>query len=134
MLNEDYIMRMNYQALAVLMITLKLMRAGQFSEALQTYNQAIENLLGLNPRLDNQLLDNLLLDMHAFQGKLDVDRLLLQVDGYCEEANMYSLPCEDSLNAASLLPSADCTSTWKQPGQARLIPTWSSLIDQDTMR
>jgi hypothetical protein len=91
MLTEDYIMRMINQALAVLLIALGLKRAGQFSQALQTIDQAIENLLGLNARLVKQLDDRLLLDMLTFQEKLDVDRLLVLADIYREEAEVYTL-------------------------------------------
>jgi tetratricopeptide (TPR) repeat protein len=91
MLTEDYIMRMINQALAVLMIALGFKRAGQFSEALQAFDQALESLLGLNARLTKQLDDSLLLDMLTFQEKLDVDRLLVLAEIYREEAEVYNL-------------------------------------------
>jgi tetratricopeptide (TPR) repeat protein len=91
MLTEDYIMRMISQALAVLMIALGLKKAGQYNEALQTFDQALESLLGLNANLVKQLDDSLLLDMLTFQGKLDVDRLLVLADIYREEAEVYIL-------------------------------------------
>jgi hypothetical protein len=91
MLSEDYIMRMINQALAVLMVALGLKRAGQLNEALLTFDQALESLLGLNSHLAKQLNDSLLLDMLTFQGKLDVDRLLVLADIYREEAEVYTL-------------------------------------------
>jgi hypothetical protein len=91
MLTEDYIMRMINQALAVLITALGFKRAGQFSEALQTFDQALENLLGLNARLAKQLDDSQLLDMLTFQEKLDVDRLLVVAEIYREEAEVYTL-------------------------------------------
>jgi tetratricopeptide (TPR) repeat protein len=91
MLTEDYIMRLINQALAVLMIALGLKRAGQLTEALQTFDQAIENLIGLNARLAKQLDDSLLLDMLTFQGKLDLDRLLVLADIYREQAAVYNM-------------------------------------------
>ena len=91
MLTEDYIMRMINQAVAALMIALGFKRSGQFREALQSFDQALENLLGLNAHLVNQLDDNLLLDMLTFLGKLDVDRMLVLADIYREEADVYSL-------------------------------------------
>ena len=91
MLTEDYIMRMINQALAVLLIALGLKKAGQLSEALQTFDQAIENLIGLNARLAKQLDDSLLLEMLTFQGKLDVERLLVLADIYREQAEVYSM-------------------------------------------
>ena len=91
MLTEDYIMRMINQAVAALMIALGLKRNGQYREALQSFDQALENLLGLNAHLVNQLDDHLLLDMLTFLGKLDVDRLLVLADIYREEAEVYAL-------------------------------------------
>ena len=91
MLNEDFIMRMINQAVAVLMIALGFKRTGQYREALQAFDQALENLLGLNAHLVNQLDDQLLLDMLTFIGKLDVDRVLVLADIYREEAEVYSL-------------------------------------------
>jgi hypothetical protein len=91
MLTEDYIMRMISQVLAVFLQALGLKKAGQFSEALQVFDQAVESLLGLNARLAKQLDDSQLLDILTFQGKLDIDRLLVLADIYREEAEVYIL-------------------------------------------
>jgi tetratricopeptide (TPR) repeat protein len=91
MLTEDYIMRMISQALAVIMVALGLKRAGQFNAALQSFDQALESLLGLNAQLVKQLDDSVLLDMITFQGRLDVERLLMLADIYREEAEVYTL-------------------------------------------
>src|SRR4030042_3658269 len=91
MLTEDYIMRMISQALAVLMTALAFKRAGQFSQALQALDQALETLLGLNAHLAKQLDDRQLLDMLTFQEKLDVERLLVLAEIFREEAEVYSL-------------------------------------------
>jgi hypothetical protein len=91
MLTEDYIMRMINQALSVLLIALGFKRNGQFKEALQTFDQALENLLGLNAHLVKQLDDNTVLEMLTFLGKLDIDRLLILADIYREEAEVYAL-------------------------------------------
>jgi tetratricopeptide (TPR) repeat protein len=91
MLTEDYIMRLINQAVATLMIALGLKRNGQYRQALHTFDQALENMLGLNPHLINQLDDNLLLEMLTFLGKLDLDRLLVLADIYREQADVYSL-------------------------------------------
>jgi tetratricopeptide (TPR) repeat protein len=91
MLTEDYIMRMINQALAVLLVALGLKRAGQFNEALQAYDQALESLLGLNAHLAKQLDDNQLLDMLTFQEKLDVGRVLVLAEIFSEEAEVYTL-------------------------------------------
>ncbi len=91
MLTEDYIMRMINQALAALMIALGLKKAGQLNDALQTFDQALESLLGLNAHLAKQLDDRLLLEMLTFQGVLDVERLRVLADIYREEAEIYTL-------------------------------------------
>jgi tetratricopeptide (TPR) repeat protein len=91
MLTEDYIMRMINQALATLMIALGLKKAGQFGEALQAFDQALESLLGLNTHLLKQLDDSLLIDRLTFRGRLDLDRLLMLADIYREEAELYTL-------------------------------------------
>ncbi len=90
MLSEDYFMRMINQALAVFMTALGFKRAGQFSEALQAFDQALEGLLGLNARLVKQLDDSALLKMLTFQEDLDGDRLLVLAEIYREEAEVYS--------------------------------------------
>ena len=89
MLTEDYIMRMISQALAVLMVALGLKKAGKLNEALQTFDQALEGLLGLNAHLADQLDDGMLLDKLTFMGKLDVERLLVLADIYREKTEVY---------------------------------------------
>jgi tetratricopeptide (TPR) repeat protein len=91
MLTEDYIMRLINQALAVLLIALGLKKSGQYNEALQTYDQALGSLLGLDAHLAKQLDDSLLLEMLTFQGKVDMDRLLVVADIYREESEVYGL-------------------------------------------
>jgi len=90
MLSEDYFMRMINQALAVLMTALGFKRAGQFSQALQAFDQAIEGLLGINVHLAKQLDDDALLRMLTFQDELDIERLLVLAEIYREEAEVYA--------------------------------------------
>lgn len=91
MLTEDYIMRMISQALAVLMTALGLKKAGQLTQARQALDQALENLLGLNANLVNQLDDRAILDMLTFMDKLDPDRAQVLADIYREQAEVYDL-------------------------------------------
>jgi tetratricopeptide (TPR) repeat protein len=91
MLTEDYIMRMINQALAVIMAAMGFKKAGKYDQALQTFDQAIESLLGLNARLVSQLDDSMLLDRLTFMGTLDLDRLQVLADIYFEEAEVFSL-------------------------------------------
>lgn len=102
MLTEDYLMRMISQALAVLMVALGLKKAGQLNQALQSFDQALETLLGLNANLVKQLDDSLLLEMLTFQGRLDVERLLVLADIYREQAEVYGMQGqpEDQRSAA----------------------------------
>lgn len=84
-------MRMINQALAALLITLGLKKAGQYDEALQTFDRAIKSLLGQDAHLVKQLNDSFLLEKHIFLGKIEIDRLLVLADIYREEAEMHSL-------------------------------------------
>ncbi len=102
MLTEDYIMRMINQVLAVFLQALGLKKAGQYSEALQVFDQAVEILLGLRASLTKQLEDRQLLALLTFQDKLDIDRLLVLADIYREEGEVHTLQgqLEQSLFAA----------------------------------
>ncbi len=91
MLTEDYIMRMINQALAVFLAALGLKRARKYNEALQTFDAAMEGLLGLRANLVKQLDDRQLLDLLTFRDRLDVDRLLLLGDIYREEAELFTM-------------------------------------------
>jgi hypothetical protein len=90
------------QALAVLVTALGLKKAGHYSEALQSFDQALETLLGLNANLVKHLDDSQLLAMLTFLGRLDLDRLLVLADIYHEEAEVYALQgqAENSLFAS----------------------------------
>jgi hypothetical protein len=90
MLTEDYIMRMINQALAVFLAALGLKRAGQFNQALQSFDQAQAGLLGLDSRLADQLDDRALLDILSPQGNLDVERSLMLADICGEKAEIYA--------------------------------------------
>ncbi len=91
MLTEDYIMRMISQAIAALMIALGLKKAGKYREALQSLDQAIEQLLGLHATLVDQLDDSALLEMLTRDGAPDLDRVMVLADIYRERAEVYLL-------------------------------------------
>ena len=91
MLSEDYIMRMINQVLAVFLQALGLKKAGQLSQALQAFDQAVESLLGLRAGLAKHLEDHQLLALLTFQDKLDVDRVLVLADIYREEGEVHTL-------------------------------------------
>ena len=89
MLTEDYIMRMISQALAVIMIALGLKKSQKYKEALQTFDQALESLLGLNANLVNRLEDSGLLDRLTFMDTLDIERTIVLADIYREESEIH---------------------------------------------
>lgn len=91
MLTEDYIMRMINQVLAVFLQAVGLKKAGQYSQALRAFDQAVETLLGLRAGLADQLDDRQLLTLLTFRNRLDVDRLLVLADIYAEEGEVYAL-------------------------------------------
>jgi hypothetical protein len=88
MLTEDYFMRMISQAIAVLMNVLRLKKGGQFQEAHQVIEGALEGLLGLRPDLARHLEDNRLLEILTVQGKLDIDRLAVIADLYQQDGEV----------------------------------------------
>jgi hypothetical protein len=102
MLTEDYLMRMINQVLAVFLQAMGLKKGGQLNEALQAFDQAVESLTGLRASLVNELEDRQLLALLTFQDKLDVDRLVVLADIYCEESEVHALQGqpEQSLFAA----------------------------------
>jgi hypothetical protein len=73
------------------MAALGLKRAGKYKEAQESFDQAIESLIGLNANLARQLSDQALLDLLTFQGRLDTDRVLVLADIYREKAEISAL-------------------------------------------
>jgi tetratricopeptide (TPR) repeat protein len=91
MLTEDYIMRMISQVLAVIMTALGLKKAGKYREALQSFAQAKEILLGMDANIMDQVDEAAVLDLLTNRGNLDLDRLRLLADIYSEEGEIYHL-------------------------------------------
>jgi hypothetical protein len=91
MLTEDYIMRLISQALAVIMTALGLKKAGKYREALQSFSQGKEILLGMDAYIIDQLDEAAVLDLLTNHETLDVDRLRLLADIYSEEGEIYHL-------------------------------------------
>jgi hypothetical protein len=88
MFTEDYLMRIINQALAALMTAVGLRMAGKYSEALQTIQQAIEQLTTLPANLIDQMDDASILSMLTAQGQLDVGRLAILADLYQEQGEI----------------------------------------------
>jgi hypothetical protein len=91
MLTEDYIMRLIGQALAVIMTALGLKKAGKYREALQSFSQAKEILLGMDAYIIDQLDEAAVLDLLTNRDNLDLDRLRLLADIYAVEGEIYHL-------------------------------------------
>jgi len=87
---EDFILRMIRQAVAVLVQVIGLKKAGQYQEAEQAIDGALERLLGLRAGLLKQLDDGQILEMLTVQEKLDVERLAVIADLFSEEGEILS--------------------------------------------
>jgi hypothetical protein len=85
MLTEDYLMRMINLAMAALLQALGLRKAGQYGDAQQAIDQAVESLIGLRADLARRLDDRSLLENLTRQGELDLPRLEVVADLYREE-------------------------------------------------
>jgi hypothetical protein len=88
MLTEDYIMRMINMALAVLVKILGFKQAGQYNEAAQHINQALEMLMGMRADLVKRLDDDSLIETLTIQETLDTDRLLVVADLFKEDGDI----------------------------------------------
>lgn len=90
MYTQDYIKRMINQLVAALQMIIGLKAAGQYGQALQAIDQALEQLLGLKPFLIKRLSDEAIIDSLGQGESLDKDRLLILADLFKEEGDIYS--------------------------------------------
>ena len=88
MLTEDYLMRMINLAVAALLRAIGLRKEGQYFDAQQALDQAVEQLTGLRADLLLRLDDRALLDHLLIQGELDRERALLLADLYQEQGKL----------------------------------------------
>ena len=84
MFTEDYLMRIINQALAALMTSIGLRKAGKYSEARQAVDQAIEQLTNLPAGLIDEMDDASILSILTTQGQLDLGRLAILADLFQE--------------------------------------------------
>ena len=89
MLTEDYIMRMINMAIAALLQAIGLRKAGEYNQALQTIDQALEQLTGLRADLLLRLDDHAFLDSLSIQGELDQERAIMVADLCNEQSEIY---------------------------------------------
>jgi hypothetical protein len=87
---DDYIMRIIRQATEALLYAIGLKKAGQYPDAMQAIDQALEQLLGLEANLARQLSDEALLSLLTTQDQLDVERLELVADFIKEEGDIHA--------------------------------------------
>jgi tetratricopeptide (TPR) repeat protein len=87
---DDYIMRIIRQATQALLYAIGLKKAGQYPDAMQAIDQALEQLLGLEANLARQLSDEALLSLLTTQDQLDVERLELVADFIKEEGDIHA--------------------------------------------
>jgi tetratricopeptide (TPR) repeat protein len=85
---DDYIARIIRQATEALLYAIGLKKKGQYPDALQSIDQALEQLLGLEADLIKQLSDEALLNLLTVQEQLDVERLELVADFFKEEGDI----------------------------------------------
>ena len=88
MYTQDFIKRMINQFVAALQMIIGLKAAGQYGQALQAIDQALEQLLGLKADLIKRLDDQTLLSSLTHNGKLDTDRLAILADLFKEEGDI----------------------------------------------
>jgi tetratricopeptide (TPR) repeat protein len=88
MFTEDYLMRIINLAIATLMISIGLKKAGKYSEARQVIQQAIEQLTTLPANIVDQMDDGSLLSMLTVLGQLDIGRLAILADLYQEQGEI----------------------------------------------
>ena len=93
MFRDDYIARIIRQATEALLYAIGLKKKGQYPDALQAIDQALEQLLGMDADLIKQLSDEALLNLLTIQEQLDVERLELVADFFKEEGDL--LTAED---------------------------------------
>jgi protein involved in temperature-dependent protein secretion len=87
-ITEDYILRMINLAVAALLRAIGLRKEGQYEQAEQAIDQALEQLLGLRADLLIRLDDQALLDRLTLQGELDHERAKVVADLYQEQAEI----------------------------------------------
>ena len=91
MLSEDYLIRMIRQVAAVIAKIIGLKMAGQYQEALQAIDQALEQLLGMDADLVKLLDDESIYKVITINELLDLERLGIIADLFTEEGDILKL-------------------------------------------
>jgi hypothetical protein len=101
--SEDFILRMIRLATAALAQIIGLKKSGQYLQALQAVDQALEEVLGLKADLIRAMDDESLLSALTQQNRLDTDRLIILADLFTEEADILSRQGKPAASQASAL-------------------------------
>ena len=109
MLTEDYLLRIISQAVAALVRAIGLRKEGQYTQALQGIDQAIEQLTGLRPDLLQRLDERAILDALQVNGELDRERAYLLSDFYQEQGQVFEEQNHEQEARASRLRALNLT-------------------------
>jgi hypothetical protein len=101
--SEDYILRMIRMATAALVQIIGLKKGGQYPQAMQAIDQALEELLGLKADLIRAMDDESLLAALTQQERLDTDRLIILADLFSEEADILARQGQRAASRTSAL-------------------------------
>jgi ubiquitin C-terminal hydrolase len=88
MYTQDFIKRMLNQLVAALQMIIGLKTSGQYGQAHQAIDQALEQLLGLKADLVKRFDDQTILSYLTHNESLDADRLLILADLFKEEGDI----------------------------------------------
>jgi tetratricopeptide (TPR) repeat protein len=91
MYTEDFILRQIRLALSVIAHIQRFKQAGQYEQAQQSIDQALETLMGLRANLLKHLGDDKLINMLTLHDSLDVERLAILADLFQEESEVLTL-------------------------------------------
>lgn len=89
MLTEDYLMRLINMAVAALLRISGLKTAGKYQQAMQVFDEMLEQLFGMRANILKELDDEAILDLLTYQDVLDIDRLTIAVDLFKEEGDIF---------------------------------------------
>jgi tetratricopeptide (TPR) repeat protein len=89
MLTEDYLMRLINMAIAALLKIAGLKSAGNYLQAMQVFDEMLEQLFGMRSNIIKELNDEAILDLLTYQEVLDIDRLIIAADLFKEEGDIY---------------------------------------------
>lgn len=91
MYTEDFILRQIRLALSVIAHIQRFKQAGQYEQAQQSIDQALETLMGLRANLLRHLGDEKMINMLTLHDTLDVERLAILADLFREEGEVLGL-------------------------------------------